>query len=403
MVAKSVRPQLEHIGRYEVLDILGEGGMGTVYRACDPKNGQHVAIKVIRPEWSADPVLCRRLEREFRAVSTLKHPHLVQGLDFGLEEASPYVVMEMVEGESLWARIHREGPLPEADAVRIMIQIAQALELVHQHNYVHRDIKPDNILLSTFGDAKLADLGLVKSLDGDVNLTQGGEIIGTPHYAAPEQFDTTGEVDARADIYGLGTTLYSAVTGTLPFQVRGKQNYLAILKKKLLNELNPPRKLIPGLSEEVDFAIRRATRADRRQRHSSCADFALALTGAVKAAAPPRERARRSDAAIRRTERRAAVRHETGLESKCEPLAFFREKCWQARIQDISLAGVRLILPRRFEPGTFLTVEIKSRDGHSMASHVVKVLRAQRDKPRQWSLGCTFLRPISAVELKALL
>jgi serine/threonine protein kinase len=307
-----------------------------------------------------------------------------------------------VEGESLWARLYREGRLPEAEAVRIIVQIAEGVAAAHRKRYIHRDIKPDNILLASSGDAKLADLGLVKSLDADINLTQNGNILGTPNYIAPEQFENACKVDERADVYGLGATLYSAVTGDLPFKVRGQKNYLAILKRKLMNDLTEPRKLVPDLSETVDFAIRRATRADRKQRHASCEEFIAALTGAGRPEAPAESR-RRAATLSRKVERRAAIRFQAGLESNCETLALLREKRWPARVHDISVSGIRIVLPRRFERGTLLTLEIQSKDQRSNSSHVVRVIRASQDRSRQWTLGCKFIRELTPLELKALL
>src|SRR5947209_5983823 len=171
--------------------------------------------------------------------------------------------MEFVEGESLGQRLEREGRIPEAEAIRLIAQVAQGLHRAHRQNLVHRDVKPDNILVTRDGTAKLADLGLVKETDADLNLTKTGRGLGTPHFMAPEQFRDAKNADPRCDIYSLGATLYQMVTGELPFRSNGP---LEAWMKKIQNELVQPRKLVPALSERVDWAIRRAMSADPEQR-----------------------------------------------------------------------------------------------------------------------------------------
>jgi serine/threonine protein kinase len=184
--------------------------------------------------------------------------------------------MEFVDGESLGAKIERDGKLPYADALRIIVQVAQALHRAHKMGLIHRDVKPDNILINREGQAKLADLGLVKEVDADLNLTKTGRGLGTPHFMAPEQFRNAKNADIRCDIYSLGATLYMMVTGELPFRSTGP---LDAWMKKINNELLPPRKLIPDLPERIDWAIRRAMNSDPEQRPLSCREFVEDLTG----------------------------------------------------------------------------------------------------------------------------
>src|SRR5262249_39588783 len=162
-----------------------------------------------------------------------------------------------------------KGRIPEAEAVAIITQVASALHVAHEHKLIHRDVKPDNILLTPSGDAKLTDLGLVK-VEDDVDLTQTSGWLGTPNFMAPEQFGDARHVDGRSDVYALGATLYMAITGELPFRTRSAKNLLSILKKKQQNDLIPPRKFVPNVSERVDLAIRRATRSAREERHPTC-------------------------------------------------------------------------------------------------------------------------------------
>jgi serine/threonine protein kinase len=225
---------------------------------------------------AGNPVLVKRFEQEFHAASRLDHPNIVRALAFGETGGVPYLVMEFVEGESLGQKIQREGRLSETEAIRLIAQVAQGLHRAHKMNLVHRDIKPDNVMVTPDGTAKLCDLGLVKELETDLNLTRTGRGLGTPHFMAPEQFRNAKNADLRCDIYALGATLYMMVTGELPFKSSGP---LDAWMKKMHNDLLPPRKVVASLSERIDWAIRRAMSADPEQRPASCREFVEDLTG----------------------------------------------------------------------------------------------------------------------------
>ncbi|MFO0930637.1 MAG: serine/threonine-protein kinase [Gemmataceae bacterium] len=271
-----VKDTMQTLGNYDLLEKIAEGGMGAIYRGRDRGSGQTVAIKVMPPHMAANPVLLKRFEQEFRAASRLDHPNIVRALDYNDAGTSPYLVMEFVDGESLGQKIERDGQMSEADAIRIIAQVAQGLHRAHKLNLVHRDVKPDNILIRADGMAKLADLGLVKETETDLNLTKTGRGLGTPHFMAPEQFRNAKNADVRCDIYSLGATLYNLVTGQLPFRSSGP---LDAWMKKVQNDLTPPRNLVPGLSERVNWAILRAMSADPEQRPASCREFIEDLTG----------------------------------------------------------------------------------------------------------------------------
>ncbi len=386
------------VGDYELLEKIADGGMGSVFRARHRVTGQMVAVKTVAPFVAADPVLSRRVEQEFRAARSLDHPHIIRSLDLGMDGLAPYLVMELVEGESLGDRIERAGPLPEAQAVAIILQIAEALHTLHQRNTIHRDIKPDNIMLTANNVAKLADFGLVKFVDAETALTQNAGALGTPNFMAPEQFADSSTVDARADIYSLGATLYMAVTGELPFRTRDHRKYMQILKKKLNNDIPAPRQLVPTLSEQVDLAIRRSLRASRKQRQRDCPEFIATLTGDTV------HRDEREQPSIRThtIERRAAVRQSSDLQGVCQPMARTREVTWAATIRDISVVGMGLLLPRRFEPGTLLTVEMTSKDGRTRRYLLARVIRVER-RAKAWETGCTFLHALGHDELRELL
>ena len=265
------------VGDYDLLHKIADGGMGSVYKARDRTTGALVAVKVMDPEKAAhNKVLLKRFEREFRLAGALAHPNIVRVLDYGLEGRTPYLVMEFVDGENLGERIEREGCLAEDEAVRLIIQVAGALGEIHKQGMIHRDVKPDNILLTGDGQVKLTDLGLAKGGDTNLDLTRAGSGLGTPCFIAPEQFREAKYANQRCDLYALAATLYAAVTGQLPF---GDCNLVDAWAKKLRNELPPPRQLVPTLSERVDWAIRRAMSADPSRRPASCREFVEDLTG----------------------------------------------------------------------------------------------------------------------------
>jgi eukaryotic-like serine/threonine-protein kinase len=276
MALDTRRPGLQIIGKYELVEKIAEGGMGTVYKARDTGTGQTVAIKVVPPNVAKNPVLMKRFEQEYTVACTLDHPNVVRALDFNSEGPCPFLVMEFVDGESIGQRIERFGKIHEAEAIRLIGQVAQALHKAHKQGLVHRDVKPDNVLVTADGTVKLADLGLVKELETDLNLTRTGRGLGTPHFMAPEQFRNAKNADVRCDIYSLAATLYNMVTGELPFQSSGP---LDAWMKKINNELVPARQLAPELSERTDWALRRAMSVDRDQRPANCREFIEDLTG----------------------------------------------------------------------------------------------------------------------------
>jgi eukaryotic-like serine/threonine-protein kinase len=200
------------IGRFEITGTLGEGGMGIVYAARDTRLDRSVALKMIRRDTS-DPEAAERLRREARAAATVNHPNVCQLYDIGEADGDTFIAMELLEGESLAARLGR-GPLPPAEAVQAMLATLSALEALHACGLIHRDLKPSNIFLTAHG-VKILDFGLARSIEveaGETRLTMAGTVVGTPQYMAPEQL--TGQpVDTRADIFAAGVVLYELLTG----------------------------------------------------------------------------------------------------------------------------------------------------------------------------------------------
>jgi serine/threonine protein kinase len=245
--------------------------MCEVFRGQHRETGSLVAIKILPAQTARNEILLKRFEQEFRVASQLDHPNIVRALDFwDLPGQPPFLVLELVEGESLGEKVEREGPLPEDLPVRLMGGVCRGLQYAHERGVIHRDIKPDNLLLTTGGEVRITDFGLVKELLFDQGLTKTGRGLGTPHYMAPEQFRDAKTVDLRADIYGLGATLYTLVTGIIPFD--GMSPLDAWLRKTEAR-LKPPRAIVPSLSPHIERVIVRAMQGDPQRRHSSCAEF----------------------------------------------------------------------------------------------------------------------------------
>jgi formylglycine-generating enzyme required for sulfatase activity len=261
------------LGRYHLVEQLGEGGMATVYRAVDTRLERAVAVKVIRTDYGSDPSFLKRFERETKVLAQLNHPHIVHVLDAGDEAGVPYVVMDFVSGGTLRQRMR--GPLPPAEAARLLAPIARALEYAHARGLVHRDVKPANVLLSADGQPQLSDFGIAKLLDPSNNqtgLTMTGVGIGTPDYMAPEQ--GLGQATPQSDIYSLGVIFYELVTGRRPYEA---ETPVAVMLKHLNDPLPRPRSLNPDLPEEVEAVILRALARQTEHRYATMADFAQAL------------------------------------------------------------------------------------------------------------------------------
>jgi serine/threonine protein kinase len=276
MPLDTTKSELQQIGNFDLVEKIAEGGMGTVYRGRHRETGEIVAVKLVPPHMANNSVFLKRFEQEYNAAKALDHPNVVKALEFGRSGKTPYLVMEFVEGESLGQKLERDHSLSESESIQVIGQVAQGLHRAHKLGLIHRDVKPDNILITPDGQVKLVDLGLVKEIDADLNLTRTNRGLGTPHFMAPEQFRNAKNADARCDIYSMAATMYMMVTGELPFKSCGP---LDAWMKKINNELTPPRQLAPELSERVDWAIRRSMSADPTQRAATCREFIEDLTG----------------------------------------------------------------------------------------------------------------------------
>ena len=265
----------QFLGRYHILEQLGEGGMATVYKARDLNLERDVAVKVIRAENFGSAILERilkRFEREAKSLARLTHPHIVPILDYGETNGAPYLVMPYLPGGTLKGRL--KGPIPYREAVQMLIPIAQALVHAHGQGIIHRDIKPSNILITRTGEPMLSDFGIAKILDTEEtrDLTSTGVGIGTPEYMAPEQ--GMGQADERADIYALGIVLYEMITGRIPFRA---DTPMAILLKKNQEPLPRPSQFVPGLPSSVENVLIKALARDPNNRYQAMRELLDAL------------------------------------------------------------------------------------------------------------------------------
>jgi serine/threonine protein kinase len=392
--------------RYEFGNTIGSGGAGSVYRARDRQTGAAVAIKVLKSRLLDDPQLHKRLATEFRAATQLEHPNIVRALELGNDGGISYLVYELVEGENLGDKIEGQLKLGEPEAVRIITQVAQALHYAHMRQVIHRDVKPDNILVLPDGRAKLTDFGLAKDYNNDMDLTRHAAGLGTPHFMAPEQFSTAKTVDARADIYSLGATLYNAVTGRLPFDAKFP---LAILTKKEKGDLTPVRKLVPGLSDRVEEAVKAALDPNPKNRPASCLEFFKILTARRSAEFYPPVDVTSQEGAPTGAERRAWVRHPLGVgaygavDTAVHGGGEDTEELWPLVVRDVSAGGIGVLLARRFEMGTELTIELMTGPDPVPRRLPARVVRIEPESLGHWVHGCAFRHPLSDEELDALI
>ena len=280
----SLEPIPQQIGRYRILERLGTGGMGAVYRASDPQLDRVVAIKVPLFDVPRQQLAQRiqRFQREARAAAQVWHPHVCPIYDVGEHEGQPYVVMAYIEGRSLAERLSAGRFEEPVEAVTLMLQLLDALEAVHARGIIHRDLKPGNIMLDAAGRAILMDFGLARPEQDGEHLTSDGVVLGTPSYMAPEQATGQAErIGPWTDLYSLGVVLYQMLTGRLPFE-----GPPLMVLSKIVNEAPPlPRSLRPDLAPGLEAVLLQALARDSRSRYQSARAFAENLRGCLCAAA----------------------------------------------------------------------------------------------------------------------
>lgn len=256
------------IGSYQLISLLGQGGMATVYKAYHPKLDRYVALKMMHSSFLNDPQFLARFEREAQIIARLEHPHIVPVHDYAEFEGQPYLIMKFIAGISLKDALS-DGPLELRDTMAVMSAISKALDYAHHHGVLHRDIKPSNIMLDTNATPYLTDFGLARTVqDGDSTLSQG-MLIGTPAYMSPEQ--AAGQpVDARSDLYSLGIVLYELLVGKTPF---GGGSTYTTLHAHLTEIPTPPSTLNPEIPPEVELVLMRALSKDPDERYQSAAEM----------------------------------------------------------------------------------------------------------------------------------
>ncbi len=255
-------------GRYRLEARIGSGGMSTVYRALDETLQRQVAIKLMNREVATDSEQLERFRREARAVAQLSHPHIVGVIDAGEDESRPYIVFEFVDGETLKERIRRLGRLPIAEAVAYTIEIARALGAAHARHIVHRDVKPQNVLIDDEGTAKVTDFGIARTLDEE-GLTADGRVLGTTDYVSPEQ--ALGQsVTGQSDLYSLGIVLWEMLTGEVPFK---GENQVAVAMKHVRDALPEIQSRRPEVSAALAGVIDNATAKHQNDRYADDAEF----------------------------------------------------------------------------------------------------------------------------------
>jgi serine/threonine protein kinase/Tfp pilus assembly protein PilF len=264
-------------GRYQIIEEIGKGGMGKIYKAHDTEIKEKVALKLIKPEISADKKTIERFQNELKFARKIGHRNVCRMYDLNKEEGSYYITMEYVSGEDLKSFIRRVGQLPSGKAISIAKQICDGLMEAHRLEVIHRDLKPSNVMIDKEGNARIMDFGIARSLEAK-GITGPGVMIGTPEYMSPEQVEGK-EIDQRTDIYSLGVILYEMVTGRVPFE---GDTALTIAVKQKTEEPKDPREFNTQLSEDLNRVILKCLEKDKEKRHQSAGELRTELENIEK-------------------------------------------------------------------------------------------------------------------------
>src|SRR5438128_7327102 len=255
-------------GRYEILELLGEGGMGAVYKARDRELDRWVALKVIRPELANQQEVLRRFKQELILARQVTHKNVIRIFDLGEAEGIKFISMDFIEGQDLRGLLRQKGRLTPEESTAIIVQVCQALEAAHAEGVVHRDLKPQNIMLDSQGRATVMDFGIARSMEL-TGMTQTGALLGTPDYMSPEQAKGQ-EVDARSDLFTLGIIFYELLTGKTPYRA---DTVLGTLLKRTQERARPPIELDPDLPRYLSDVVMRCLEIDPQLRYQSASEI----------------------------------------------------------------------------------------------------------------------------------
>jgi serine/threonine-protein kinase len=273
-------------GRYELLELIGKGGMSSVYKAHDRLLDRQIAVKVLHPHFTEDEEYVERFRREARSVAQLSHPNIVTVIDRGEDDGRQFIVFEYVEGENLKQLLERTGPMPVRDALLLALQMARALSFAHGRGLIHRDVKPQNVLLNADGQAKMTDFGIARSVDVQ-GVTITGTVLGTSEYIAPEQARGQ-QVDAQTDVYSLGVVLYELLVGGVPYE---GETFVTVA----LKHVNEPTPSVldrrPELPPRVALAVERAMAKSPDERFASMQELVDELEACLDELDPSAEQA----------------------------------------------------------------------------------------------------------------
>ena len=350
------------VGRYELEELVGEGGMSTVYRAYDTVLERRVAIKILHEHYSRDPEYVERFRREARAIARLAHPNVVTVIDRGEWEGRQFIVFEHVAGENLKAVSVREGPLPVDRALALACQIARALAFAHDLGIVHRDVKPHNVLLDGSGTAKVTDFGIARALDSDDALTATGTVLGTGQYISPEQANGQ-RGDERSDQYSLGVVTYELLTGRVPYS---GDTLMAVAMQHVRDPVPSVRALRPEVPERVDAVVARTMAKRPQDRFGSMEELAAALESCLVEVREAQARSRNDDTGVlaASTPPRAPAALEPPTRVSAPPARdkSSRAEATRPRRSGLRVAGV-LLLAAVILVGNLLVLEIVFEDG----------------------------------------
>jgi serine/threonine-protein kinase len=362
--------------RYRIVEPLGRGGMGIVYKVEHTRIGKLLAMKLLTGELSHNPEVVRRFKREALTVSKLQSPNTVQVFDFGVSDGLTYLVMELVSGETLTRALSAHGPMPFSRLGKIVVQLCSSLAEAHRKGIVHRDIKPDNIMLVPAEGADLAkvlDFGLAKlrETEGLCDVTGQGMILGTPYYMAPEQI-RGGEIDARTDVYGIGALMYRALTGFHPFS----GTPMAVMQRHLNEAPIPPAERAPelGIPPGVSRLVMRALRKDPRGRFQTIEDLQRLLVEEIRAGGSPSVDGLLDSGELRRLSRAVPPEGSDAMATRDEVDAYertLRRKRYGALVAAAvalaSAVGAGVLVPR---DARFGGVEIEPNDTAAEATAI---------------------------------